>query len=110
MKTGLVIFAAASLVASQPLQAQDEVPSLLSLEEALEIARANNPGYRQVRNDIELADWGVRQAYGSLLPSASASGGTSWQGAGEQQFGSLTLGDLGFLNQPSYYFSNYFVG
>ena len=110
MKTGLVVFAAASLVAGQPLKAQDPVPPVLSLEEALEIARANNPGYRQVRNDIELADWGVRQAYGSLLPSATASGGSSWQGAGEQQFGSLTLGDLGFLNQPSYYFSNYFVG
>ena len=109
MKTGLVVFAAASLVAGQTLKAQDPVPPVLSLEEAREIARANNPGYRQVRNDIELADWGVRQAYGSLLPSATASGGSSWQGAGEQQFGSLTLGDLGFLNQPSYYFSNYFV-
>ena len=58
MKTGLVVFAAASLVAGQPLKAQDQVPPVLSLEEALEIARANNPGYRQVRNDIELADWG----------------------------------------------------
>ena len=68
MKTGLVVFAAASLVAGQPLKAQDQVPPVLSLEEALEIARANNPGYRQVRIDIELADWGVRQAYGSLCP------------------------------------------
>ena len=52
----------------------------------------------------------MRQAYGALLPTASMNSGVSWQGAGEQRFGSLTLGDLGFGNQPSYYFSNYNIG
>ena len=41
---------------------------------------------------------------------ATASAGVQWQGAGEQQFGSLTLGDLGFTDQPSYYLSNYRLG
>ncbi|HAC05635.1 MAG TPA: hypothetical protein DCF71_07180, partial [Gemmatimonadetes bacterium] len=80
------------------------------MEDALEIARGNNPGFLQTRNDEALADWDVRQAYGALLPTASAGSGVSWQGAGEQRFGSLTLGDLGFGGQPSYYFSNYNLG
>jgi len=90
-----------------PLGAQEQVPSRLSLEAALNIARANNPTYLQSRNDEGLADWDVKSAYGSLLPSINGSTGMSWQGAGEQRFGSLTLGDLGFGNQPSYLFSNY---
>ncbi len=90
--------------------AQEAVPPRLSIQQAVEIARAGNPAYRQSRNDAVLADWNVRQAYGQLLPQATASAGVQWQGAGEQQFGSLTLGDLGFSNQPSYYFSNYRLG
>jgi outer membrane protein len=91
-------------------QAQVAVPSRLSLADAIQIARANNPTYLATRNDEALADWDVRQAWGDLLPTASASSGVSWQGAGEQQFGSLTAADLGFGNQPSFYFSNYNIG
>ncbi len=93
-----------------PLHAQQEVPSDLSLEQALEIARASNPSFRQTRNDERLADWDVRQAWGRLLPQANASGTVGWQGTGDQQFGSVTLGDLGFGGQPSYYSSSYRVG
>lgn len=96
--------------AASPLAAQQPVPTRLSLEDALEIARGSNPGFLQTRNDAALADWGVREAWGQLMPSANASIGASWQGAGEQRFGSLTLGDLGFGDQPSYYFSNYNIG
>jgi len=97
-------------VVTAPVAAQEVVPSRLSLADALEIARGNNPNFLQTRNDEALADWDVRQAYGALLPTASMNSGVSWQGAGEQRFGSLTLGDLGFGNQPSYYFSNYNIG
>ena len=97
-------------MATAPIAAQEAVPSSLSLADALEIARSNNPSFLQTRNDEALADWDVRAAYGALLPSASAGSGVSWQGAGEQRFGSLTLGDLGFGGQPSYYFSSYNVG
>lgn len=93
------------------LEAQDRVPARLSLADAIEIARSTNPGFLQTRNDEALADWNVRQAWGQLLPSASASGGLSWQGSGETQLpGSLTLGDLGFTDQPSYYGSSYSLG
>lgn len=99
----------ALLVCTLPAAAQ-EVPTSLSLGQAIEIARATNPSFLQTRNDEALADWDVRQAYGQLMPSASASGRLGWQGSGEQQFGTLTLGDLGFGNQPSYYTSGYSIG
>ena len=90
-------------MATAPIAAQEAVPSSLSLADALEIARSNNPSFLQTRNDEALADWDVRAAYGALLPSASAGSGVSWQGAGEQRFGSLTLGDLGLGGQTSDY-------
>jgi len=110
MKIGTPALLFAALLLVTPLQAQEEVPERLSLEQALEIARSANPSFRQVRNDEILADWDVRQAYGRLFPQASASGSVGWQGTGEQQFGTLTLGDLGFGNQPSYYTSSYRLG
>jgi len=103
--------AVAALLATGSAAAQEAVPSQLSLQQALDIARRNNPTYLQAVNDKDVADWDVREAWGQLLPSASASSGVSWQGPGEQQLvGGLTLGDLGFGGQPSYYFSNYRIG
>ena len=90
--------------------AQDIVPLSLALEEALSIAGRNNPGLQAVRNDEDLANWNVRSAYGALFPSASVGGGMTWQGAGEQRFGSLTAAQLGFADQPSFRFSNYSLG
>ena len=87
--------------------AQDFVPITLTLEEAIEIARQNNPGLQAERNNEDVANWNVRSAYGALFPSASVNGAVSWQGAGEQTFGSLTAEQLGFANQPSFLFSNY---
>jgi outer membrane protein TolC len=110
MKHLLSALCVGCLTLAVPVGAQEPIPPGLSLEEALEIARADNPAFRQARNDAVLADWNVRQAWGALLPQASASAGVRWQGPGEQQLGSLTLGDLGFGNQPSYYFSNYSLG
>ena len=86
---------------------QEIVPVTLSLEEAIEIARSNNPGFQATRNDEAVADWDVRSAYGALFPSASTNFAVQWQGAGEQVFGSLTAEQLGFANQPSFLFSRY---
>jgi len=91
------------------LQAQ-EVPFRLTLDEAIRIARLQNPGFQSVRNDSRVADWSVRSAYGDLLPFANLSSSLSWQGRGEQQFGSLTTSQLGFGDEPSYYFSSYNAG
>ena len=74
------------------------------------LARENNPSYLATRNDLHVADWYVRQSYGALTPSVSAGGGVSWQGSGDQSFGSFTSQQLGFANQPSFYFSSYNAG
>lgn len=92
------------------LSAQDVVDVSLSLEEAIAIARQNNPGFQATRNDEVTADWDVKSAYGALFPSATWSSGISWQGPGEQQFGSITAQELGFANQPSFWSSNYNIG
>ena len=86
------------------------VPLELTLEEAVRLARQGNPDFQTWRNDADVADWSVRSAYGDLVPGANLSSSLSWQGKGEQTFGSLTTTQLGFGNQPSYYFSSYFAG
>lgn len=59
----------------------------LALKEALDQAMANNPAYRQVKNNRNVDKWTVRNAYGSLLPSANVSGGIDYTGSGEANFG-----------------------
>lgn len=108
MRIRAAVWALVGLLAALPAGAQEAPPSL-SLDEALEIARARNPTYLQARNDQVQADWDVRQAWGQLLPQVSANSSVGWQGSGEQQFGAITLGDLGFGDLPSYYSSSYGV-
>ncbi len=59
----------------------------LSLSEALGQARSNSPTYRQTLNDAGPARWGVRNAYGALLPSATVSGDLGYTGSGQANFG-----------------------
>jgi outer membrane protein TolC len=66
--------------------AQDSTVSL-SLAEALREARANSPAYRQALNDASPAKWGVRNAYGNLLPSVLASTDFGYTGSGQSNFG-----------------------
>jgi outer membrane protein len=62
-------------------------PVTLSLADALAQARRNSPTYRQVLNNEAPAKWGVRNAYGNLLPSVSASADMGYTGEGESNFG-----------------------
>jgi outer membrane protein len=59
----------------------------LSLEDALQQARANSPTYRQTLNDAGPAKWAVRNAYGNLLPHLNASSDFGYTGSGESNFG-----------------------
>lgn len=59
----------------------------LSLADALGQARTNSPAYRQILNDAGPAKWGVRNAYGNLMPSASVSGDLGYTGSGQSNFG-----------------------
>jgi outer membrane protein len=106
------LVAIGTLLAFRGASSQQQAPSGdgLSLEEAVELARMNNPGYLAVQNDRSVADWNVRQAYGALVPSAVASGRLGWLGTGEESFGSFTTGELGLADQPSIYSSGYSLG
>ena len=69
------------------LASPDQRPVTLSLTEAIQQARASSPSYRQALNDAGPAKWGVRNAYGSLLPSLVASGDFGYTGSGQSNFG-----------------------
>jgi outer membrane protein len=92
------------------LPAQETPPARLSLEEAIALARRNNPEFQAQKNDAAVAEWAVRGAYGDLLPGVSASTSLSYQASGTPRFGIFSGSDLGLSNTPSYYSSDYFVG
>ncbi len=86
------------------------MPESLALDEAVEIALRNSPDVLARRNDVRVADWDVRAAYGDWVPSASASSSFSWRGSGEERFGTITANQLGVTGQPSYLTSSYSLG
>src|SRR5688500_565768 len=85
-------------------------PARLSLDEAIDLARKNNPDYQAQKNDAIVADWAVREAYGQLLPGASLSSSLSYQASGTPRFGIFSASDLGLSNTPAYYSSDFSVG
>jgi outer membrane protein len=93
----LIIFALALPVglAAQAPSAPAPVTATLSLAEALQQAQNNNPQYRQRLNNAATARAVMRNAYGSLLPSASVNAGMNYTGAGRANFGQ------GFTQQTS---------
>jgi outer membrane protein len=80
----LLALAATSLVGQEVRE--------LTLQEAIRIAKRNNPAFLSRANDQEPADWQVREAYGQLLPTANAAGSMSYTEAGVQRFGTVDLG------------------
>lgn len=90
--------------------ARAQQPATLSLEEAVSLARKNNPDYLSQINNEGDADWAVRAAYGAFLPTASVGGGLQYQAAGPAVYGTFTGADIGMARSPSYYFSNYSIG
>lgn len=96
----------AVFVAVAPVGAQQQEPWRLSLEEAVELAKRNNPTYLQVREQIGAAEWGVREAYANFLPSVNTSAGIQYVGAGTQRFGIFTGEDIG-AGSTDYFLSDY---
>ena len=62
------------------------IPSRLSLAEALDLARRNNPVYLQTLNDADPAAAQVRASRGALLPSLNSSFSLGYSRAGRQTF------------------------
>lgn len=91
----LVSAMAIPVLAAAQTPAASTPTATLSLSEALQQAKNNNPLYRQRLNGAATARATVRNAYGQLLPSASVSGGMDYTGAGRANFGQ------GFTQQTS---------
>lgn len=72
-----------------------QAPERLTLEEAIRLARDNNPTFRSVANDRAAADWQVREAVSGFLPTANARGTLNWTEGGAQRFGTVDLGVSG---------------
>ena len=73
-----------------PISAQ-HAPAVLTLDEALRIARSGNPEFLRTANDLEVAGSSVRSAWGGFLPNLNTnlnfSGSRSTTLTGEDFFG-----------------------
>ncbi|MGH7481356.1 MAG: TolC family protein [Longimicrobiales bacterium] len=100
---------AAPALAQESVQAPASAAALtLTLDEAIRLAQQNNPAWLSARNDADVAEWGVRSAYGELLPSANANLGMQYQAPGTPSLGGIfTAEELGIGRTPEYYFSSY---
>ena len=79
------------LVVARPVAAQAGRPTL-TLTEALEIAKKNNPTYLQSITGRTRAAASLRSAYGQLLPSADVSASASYREGRPQFFGGVAFG------------------
>jgi outer membrane protein len=75
----------------------------LTLQQAVEVAVRNNPTYLSRANDQAAADWQAREAYGTLLPSASVNANANYTEAGVQRLGVVDLGS----QSTDWFSSNY---
>jgi outer membrane protein len=75
---------------------------LLTLDDAISMARQNNPVYLQQAMARRTAHAAVRSARGALLPSADASFGTRYQQGGQQVFNGLSFSNSSDAIQSSY--------
>jgi outer membrane protein len=105
LATAALLLGQAVAWAQQPAPVQ--VPATLTLEDAIALARHNNPEFRIQQNAQVTADWAARAAYGAVLPRVNVSTGAQYQAEGTQTFGLLTAEDIGLGTTPAYYFSNY---
>ncbi|MFI5232480.1 MAG: TolC family protein [Gemmatimonadales bacterium] len=75
-----------------PAAGQGSVGSTLSLDDALSLAKANNPTYLQSNNGRRRADANLRAANGQFLPSATTNFGTGYRQGIPQFFGGVQFG------------------
>jgi outer membrane protein TolC len=76
--------------------------STLTLDEAISLARRNNPLYLQIANQKRSADGQVRQTYAQLLPSLSANMSGRYQQTGQQFVQGIALNNTSDIVQSSY--------
>lgn len=82
----LVVSGAAATAAAQ------SAPSTLTLDDAIGIAKKNNPTYQQQLSSRTRAQLALRSAYGAFLPGADASFGTGYRQGKPEFFGGVAFG------------------
>ena len=105
MKRSTVLIALIALggrASAQAVPADSTVQTTLTIEQAAELARRNNPELQQIQNNRIGARAAVRSAYGALLPSADASFSIQRQQGGRQIFSGTSLGASSDVNQSNY--------
>src|SRR5256884_6378840 len=96
------LFVAVSRVSAQATPQDSAAPTSLTIEQAIELARRNNPELQQILNNRVGAQAAVRSAYGALLPSADAALSVQRQQGGQQIFSGTSLGASSDVRQSSY--------
>jgi outer membrane protein len=105
MRTLVPVALAAALFLPAVAHAQDSASAggvALTLDEAISLARRNNPAFLSQANDRTTADAAVRSARGAFLPSADASFATRYQQGGQQVFNGLSFSNSSATRQSSY--------
>jgi outer membrane protein len=90
---------------SAPAQSQAAARATLTLPEALELAKQNNPTYLQSVTGRTRAAAAVRSAYGALLPNADVSYGASFREGRPQYFGGVAFGATSDILSSSWGFN-----
>jgi outer membrane protein len=98
----LGLIAGAVQASAQAAPADSTTPATLTLDQAIQLARRNNPALQQIQNNRIGARAAVRSAYGALLPAADASLSVQRQQGGQQIFSGTSLGASSDVNQSSY--------
>jgi len=86
-------FLTALVVAGSALSAAAQsAPGTLTLDDAIGIAKKNNPAYQQQLSGRTRASLALRSAYGSFLPRADASLGAGYRQGKPEYFGGVAFG------------------
>src|ERR1017187_1262055 len=99
----LIVLSLAVLPASA--QGPGRVPRQLSLAQALELSKQNNPTYRQAQANADPAAEAVKAAQWAQLPTLNVFSGMSYTGAGSSTFGGTTFNQTSPSVSSSYSFS-----
>jgi outer membrane protein len=102
-----LVLAALSLVLSVPAASRAQEVAVpagapLTLDEAIALARRNNPVFLATANNRATADAAVRSARGAFLPSADASFGARYQQGGQQVFNGISFSNSSATKQSNY--------
>jgi outer membrane protein len=80
----------------------DQSPSALTIDQAISLAKRNNPDFQSTRNNARNAALELRTAYGALLPQLSASLAGQYQQGGQQFFNGVSLSANSDVMQSQY--------